>query len=133
MESIDPRPEQFNEVIAKVPKNVPVVMLNLLKFRDIAGYPDGKADISGRDAYAIYSEHALKHLADIGGELIWFGEAKASVIAPPDEDWDQVFLVRYPSIEKFIEMVTNPLYQEIVIHRSSALKDSRLIATIEQS
>jgi uncharacterized protein (DUF1330 family) len=133
MASIDPRPEQFQEVIAKVPKGVPVVMLNLLKFRDIAKYPDDRADISGRDAYAIYSGKALKHLGDIGGELIWFGEAKASVIAPPDEDWDQVFLVKYPSIEKFIEMVTNPSYQKIVIHRSSALKDSRLIATIEQS
>ena len=131
MESIDPRPEQFQEVIAKTPKGVPVVMLNLLKFRDIAGYPDDRAEISGRDAYALYSEKALKHLADIGAEIIWFGEAKGSVIAPPDEDWDQVFLVRYPSIEKFVEMVMNPSYQEIVIHRSSALKDSRLIATIE--
>ena len=131
MASIDPRPEQFQEVISKVPKGVPVVMLNLLKFRYIAGYPDDRAEISGRDAYALYSEKALKHLADIGGELIWFGEAQASVIAPPDEDWDQVFLVRYPSIEKFVEMVMNPSYQVIVIHRSSALKDSRLIATIE--
>jgi hypothetical protein len=37
----------------------------------------------------------------------------------------------YPSIEVFIEMINSASYQDILVHRSSALKDSRLIATIE--
>jgi len=132
MESIDPRPGQLKEVFSKTPKGVSVVIVNLLKFRDIAIYPDGISDLSGREAYALYSDKALEHVRNVGGEPIWFGEAQGSIIAPPNEEWDAVLLVRYPSIEKFTEMVMSPPYQKIVIHRTSALKDSRLIATIEK-
>ena len=62
---------------------------------------------------------------------MWFGEVLTSVIGPIDENWDQIFHVRYPSIEVFLEMINSASYQEIIVHRSSALKDSRLIATIE--
>ena len=131
MESIEPRPNQIQEAISRIPRGVPVVMLNMLRFRDMAKYPDRKSTISGRDAYAEYSKKAIGHLKKVGAKLIWFGEARASVIGPQDEYWDQVFLVRYPSVEKFIEMIESESYQEIVTHRSAALKDSRLIAITE--
>ena len=132
MKSIAPRPDQIEEVIAAVPKGVPVVMLNMLRFRKMAEYPDERPKISGREAYAKYSAEAAKHVAKVGGSLVWFGEAQGSVIGPPDEHWDHIFLVRYPSIEKFIEMISSASYRAIVVHRSSALKDSRLIATVEK-
>lgn len=132
MESIRPRPNQMQEIISKAPKGVPIVMLNMLRFKEIADYPDGKSTTSGREAYAKYSKEAAKLVAKIGGQVVWFGEVQGSVIGPPDEQWDQIFLVRYPSVEKFIEMVSTAAYQEIAVHRSSALKDSRLIMTIER-
>ena len=132
MESIGPRPDQLQKAIAAVPEGVPVVMLNMLRFKEMADYPDGRPAISGREAYAKYSEAASKHVAKVGGSLVWIGAAKGSVIGPPDERWDQIFLVRYPSIEKFIEMISSASYQDIVVHRSSALADSRLIVTIEK-
>jgi len=132
MESITPRPDQLQEAIAGVPKGVPVVMLNMLRFRKTAAYPDGRPAISGRKAYAKYSAAASKHVAKVGGRLVWSGDARGSVIGPPEEHWDQVFLVRYPSSEAFIEMVGSPAYQDIVVHRSAVLKDSRLIATVEE-
>jgi len=132
MASIHPRENQLQELVAKAPKGIPVVMLNLLRFREIADYPDGKSTISGREAYAKYSKEAAKLVEKSGGQVVWFGKAQGSVIGPPDEHWDQIFLVRYPSIEKFIEMISSDAYQEIVVHRSSALKDSRLIMTLER-
>lgn len=132
MESIAPRADQMQEAISAVPKGVPIVMLNMLRFRERAEYPDGRPSISGRSAYAKYSAEAAKHVAKVGGSLVWFGEAQGAVIGPSDEHWDHIFLVRYPSIEKFIEMISSAAYQAIVVHRSSALKDSRLIATIEK-
>lgn len=132
MESITPRPDQMQAVLTKVPRGVPVVMLNMLRFRETADYPDGRPGVSGREAYAHYSEAASKHVAHVGGSLVWIGTAQGSVIGPPDEKWDQVFLVRYPSIEKFIEMIGSAAYQEIVVHRSAALADSRLIVTLEK-
>mgnify|MGYP001048164273 CR=1 FL=1 len=132
MSSIHPRRNQMEEVISKVPKGIPVVMLNMLRFKERAKYPDGKSDISGREAYEKYSKEAFKHVNDIGGKVVWFGEAQTSLIGPTEECWDQIFLVQYPSIEKFVEMINSPPYQEIVVHRSSALEDSRLIVTIQR-
>ena len=131
MDTVDPRPNQMKELISKVPKGVPIVMLNMLRFRETAKYPDGRSELTGRDAYAIYSKEAFKHVKQCGGEVIWFGDAQGAAIGPPGESWDQIFLVRYPSIDMFIEMVNSASYQDIVVHRTSALKDSRLIATIE--
>ncbi len=132
MENIDPRPNQIQEAISKIPKGVPVVMLNMLRFRETANYPDDRSNISGRDAYAKYSEKAFEHVKKVGGRLVWFGDAKGSIIGPSNESWDQIFLVRYPSIEKFMEMINRDSYREIVVHRSASLKDSRLIATVER-
>jgi uncharacterized protein (DUF1330 family) len=132
MASIAPRPDQLQEAISGVPKGVPVVMLNLLRFRELAAYPDGRPAISGRAAYAKYSAEASTQVAQVGGSLVWIGEARGSVIGPPDEQWDQIFLIRYPSIEMFIRMIRSTAYQDIVVHRTAALKDSRLIVTVEK-
>jgi uncharacterized protein (DUF1330 family) len=131
MKSINPDPEQFKKALSTIPAGIPVVMLNLLKFRETALYTDGPSEISGRDAYMRYSEKAIRHVKDVGGMPIWMGKVYAEIIAPPGETWDEVLLVRYPSIEKFLEMVTNPSYRNCAVHRSAALEDSRLIATIE--
>jgi len=132
MASIAPRPDQLQEAIARVPKGVPVVMLNMLRFRETAAYPDARPAITGRAAYARYSAEASKQVTQVGGRLVWSGDAQGAVIGPPDEAWDLIFLVRYPSIEKFIAMINSPAYQAIVVHRASALKDSRLIVTVEK-
>ena len=132
MEAIEPRPQQMQAVFANVPKGVPVVMLNMLRFRETAAYPDERPAVSGRQAYAQYSEVAFKIVEKLGGSLVWFGEAKGSAIGPPDEDWDHIFLVRYPSIEAFMEMIRSAAYQDILVHRSAALEDSRLIAMVER-
>ncbi|MBW1779868.1 MAG: DUF1330 domain-containing protein [Deltaproteobacteria bacterium] len=132
MRTINPEPGQLQKALSNVPSGKPVVMLNLLKFRDKALYEDGVSEISGRKAYAIYSEGAIKHIQRVGAKLIWSAEVKAPIICPEHEEWDQVLLVIYPSMEKFLEMVNDPEYQKIAIHRTAALEDSRLITTVEQ-
>jgi len=131
--SIDPNPSQIQAAIAAIPKDVPVVMLNLLKYREQASYSGETSDLSGQQAYAKYGEQAIKFVQEVGGEPIWMGSAKASLIAPKGEDWDKVLLVKYPSMSHFINMVMNPKYQAITKHRTAALANSRLIATIADS
>lgn len=131
MASIDPDPNRFGDLLSKIPQGQPVVMLNLLRFRETANYRNGEDAVSGRDAYGKYSELTLPFLGEVGGKLIHAGPACATLIGPPDEHWDHMLLVRYPSIEKFMEMVTNPDYQAITHHRTAALEDARLIATLE--
>lgn len=77
----------------------PVVMLNLLKFREPGG----------RDAMARYGQVTAPLVARSQGEVVYAGEA-GPVIAGR-EDWDTVILVRFPDIESFIALAADPVYQ----------------------
>ena len=133
--TIDPTPESFRALSRNVPADTPIVMLNLLRFRDKAAYPDGSGHepASGREAYARYSAHAHPAVQRAGGEVIFAGNAAAHPIAPADERWDEVLLVRYPSVQAFFTMVMAPDYQAQAVHRSAALEDSRLICSLPRS
>lgn len=115
------------EVLACLPQDKPVVMLNLLRFRDQAAYDDPAEACSGREAYKRYSQTSLQTIAAVGGSVIFSGKAHPSLLAPPGESWHQVFLVRYPSPAAFRAMMAMPEYQACVRHRTAALADSRLL------
>ncbi|HBX38979.1 MAG TPA: DUF1330 domain-containing protein, partial [Marinobacter adhaerens] len=51
MDAVNPTPEQLQKVLADTPKDQPVVMLNLLRFRDRANYKEEAPERSGREAY----------------------------------------------------------------------------------
>ena len=130
MKTINPDQKKLPEIVAKIPKGQPIIMINLLKFREKAKYPDGSLSCSGREAYQAYTKIASKKVAEIGGEMFWWGTVCGCLIAPAGEAWDEALLVKYPSIEAFLEMLAMPEYQESTVHRSAALEDSRLIATL---
>lgn len=112
------------------PADMPVVMLNLLRYREQAAYEHGAADAvpcSGRDAYARYMEKVAPLLEGAGGQVIWSGSSDWSLVGPADEHWDTVLLVRYPSKDAFLAMANSPAYMAITHHRSAALADSRLV------
>lgn len=105
--------------------NEPVVMLNLLRYRDIAAPGHGVDGLTGEAAYRIYGEKFAALNPRFGGEPIWLGRALGSIIG--SEDWDIVILVRYPARQKFLDMMSDPDYQAIAPIRAAALADSRLI------
>ena len=113
-------------VLATLPADQPVVMLNLLRFREQAAYNDLLEACTGREAYKRYSQTSLQTIAAVGGSVIFSGKAHESLIAPQGEYWHQVFLVRYPSVAAFRSMLSMPHYQASVRHRTAALQDSRL-------
>jgi uncharacterized protein (DUF1330 family) len=123
-------------VAARAPVNAPVVMINLLRYREQADYGDCTEFVpcSGRDAY--FERYATVSsplvLAD-GAKIQWMGSIIGNVIAPPDEKWDDILLVEYPSFASLQKLFENPEYQAAVIHRTAALSDSRLIASVPSS
>lgn len=134
MSIVDPDKDRLPEILAGIPADTPIVMLNLLRFRAVAHYrKTGDADYDGREAYRRYSEVAFRKVEGVGGKLIWSGDALAGVIAPPDEHWDEVLLVRYPSIQAFADMLADPEYREATRHRTAALEEARLVAMKQQS
>lgn len=118
------------EALAKLPDDEPVVMLNLLRFRDQARYAadSSHAPCSGREAYARYGARALLHVQAVGGKPLWRGVPQQTLIGPADEAWDEVLLVQYPSRKAFLTMVSNADYLASTEHRTAALADSRLVA-----
>jgi len=105
----------------------PVVMLNLIKYREHAEEGFGVDGMTGEQAYRTYGRAFAELGPRFGGEPIWIGRGQRSIIGP--EIWDIVILVRYPTRRQFIDMVNDPEYQAIAPIRAAALADSRLVET----
>ncbi len=125
MSNIDPRREQF-EAFKDLPRDTPIMMLNLIRLRETAQYEDGR-QATGAEAYAAYGETSEPIFAGVGGSILWRGVPEAILIGPKDEHWDIAFIAQYPNAGAFLAMVTNPDYQAIVFHRQAGVADSRLI------
>ncbi|WP_170417730.1 DUF1330 domain-containing protein [Ruegeria atlantica] len=127
---IDPERAQF-EAFKDLDRDHPIEMLNLVKFRDDAAYPAGHkladAGLTGAQAYRNYGSETAPIIARLGASILWRGEFETTLIGPQDEDWDAVFIARYPTANAFLEMVTDPAYQKTVVHRQAAVLTSRLI------
>lgn len=128
--SIDPLREQF-EAFKALPRDEPIQMLNLIRLRESAAYPEGHPDhgkaLSGLDAYRAYGRTAGPIFRRLGGKQVWTGRPDAVVTGPAGERWDLAFIAEYPSAAAFLAMVTDPEYREQVKHRQAAVLDSRLI------
>ena len=126
MNHIDPTREAF-QIFKDLDRAEPIQMLNLLRLRDRATYPDGR-EASGAEAYASYGKFSGPIFQRVGGSILWRGEPRVTLIGPADEAWDISFIAAYPTAGAFLEMVTDPVYQtEAVPHRQAAVLDSRLI------
>ena len=132
MRTIDINPDAVLAAAAAIPKDQPVIMINLLRFRDRADYGQ-RSDVSpcsGREAYyGRYAPVSSPLVQADGAKIFWLGRVLAGVISPPDERWDDVLLVQYPSFSVLQKLFANPEYQAVVFHRTAALEDSRLIAS----
>ncbi|HME71736.1 MAG TPA: DUF1330 domain-containing protein [Myxococcota bacterium] len=121
-----PTPEQIQELL-RGPADVPVVMVNLLRFKERAGGPD--EGISGVEAYRRYGEPMRRIVEERGGRFLWMGRIDSFVIGASDTPFDAVALVEYPSRRVFLEIVNDPRVRAIGAHRAAGLEGQWLIAT----
>ncbi|MCB9588229.1 MAG: DUF1330 domain-containing protein [Polyangiaceae bacterium] len=116
----------------------PVVMLNLLKYRQVADYsahPElaPSTPVSGEAAYGVYMEHTLPLLQRSGGSILFWGRGAPFLIGPTEEAWDAMLLVKQASVESFLAFASDPAYLAGVGHRIAALEDSRLLPLTEEA
>jgi len=114
----------------------PVVMLNLLRFRQVADYSEAPAlapasPISGRRAYERYIDHTLPFLRVSGGEVLYLGTGGDYLIGPPSEGWDMALLVRQSSIAAFMAFASDQAYLAGIGHRIAAVRDSRILPLVD--
>jgi len=122
---IDPTREAF-AAFRTADRAGPIHMLNLVRLRERAAYPDGRS-ASGAEAYAAYGRESLPIFSRLGGSIVWRGRFEMTLIGPADERWDLCFIAQYPNVAAFVEMIRDPVYREAVRHRQAAVADSRLI------
>ena len=127
---VDPSRENW-QAFKDLPRDRPIHMLNLIKFRDLAEYPEGHPNqgkgLTGREAYEIYKEGFQRVVANDGAAMVWEAPIECVVTGLADE-WDEAFVMGYPNSALFMAMVKNEEYvRDIVPHRTAAVADSRLI------
>jgi len=125
--AVYPTGGQLQALIARGAK-APIVMLNLLKFKDKAVYKDGRAtQLSGREAYQKYADLMGPFVTSHGGRVLFNGDAKGQVIGEVGELWDVVALVEYPSAEAFAKIAMSQDVAGFGVHREAGLAGQLLI------
>lgn len=122
---VTPTRAQFMQMMQEHPADTPVVMVNILRFRDQV---DGREE-SGAAAYARYSANVMPLLKKVGGRIIWRGTVNQTVIGDEQDQPDVIILVEYPSVQKFAEMSTSDAYRAIAHDRELALTYGGLLAS----
>lgn len=128
IDAMHPTPEQLARLGA-MDDDEPVVMLNLVKFRERS--LDGGG--SGEDAYLRYSRGTMPLIKARGGTIIWSGRQDQVAIGDDaGDDWDLAVLVSYPSRAAFIDMMTSDEYAAVNPHRLNGLAKHVILATTTQ-
>lgn len=129
---LHPGPDNMAAFMA-LPDDSPIHMVNFLKYRDVAKYPEGHEHAakgwSGERAYQEYGRAIAAPFTRVGAKVIWRGAFKATTIGDPAEQWDDLLVVEYPSAKAFLEMINDPEYQAGGVNRTAGLADSRLFRT----
>ena len=122
-----PTPDRIAALMANA-SSEPIVMLNLLKFRDKAAYADGRvSDLSGREAYMLYGTPMQQLVVREGGGMIFSGQVQSLVIGTVADMWDVAALMEYPSSAAFARIATSPEVAAIGVHRAAGLAGQLLI------
>ena len=111
-------------------KDQPIYMVNLLKFKDKAVYPDKReTDLTGEEAYAIYSQEVIKHLEKVGGKPIFGGKVARLMLGEVEDLWDVVAIAMYPNRKAMLDMISDPEYIKSAQHRAAGLEGQLNIET----
>lgn len=121
-----------------IPSDKPVVMLNLLRFRQDAAYPtdSSSSPCTGAEAYMRYRQAfgAVAKAVEVDVVVVYVGAYHRGMVAGPNEGekYDMVALVKYPSFTDFRKIVEDPQYlKDGQPHRIAALEEWKLYATTE--
>ena len=108
----------------------PIFMVNLLKFKDRAKYPDKReSNLSGKEAFAIYSKEVVGHLEKVGGKPIFGSEVTRLMLGEVEDLWDQVAIAMYPNRKAMLKMISDPDYIKSAQHRVAGLAGQLNIET----
>ncbi|MEO1059300.1 MAG: DUF1330 domain-containing protein [Actinomycetota bacterium] len=123
-------PERIAEMLQPGPDG-PIYMVNLLKFNERAAYADGReTDLTGREAYELYSRAVLQLLPVYGGEIVFAGDVTFLTLGQVEELWDEIAVVKYPNRGALVAMSSSDEWQAAGVHRAAGLAGQLNIETV---
>jgi hypothetical protein len=124
-----PTAEQLQEFLAG-PADQPVVMLNLLEFKDRAD--ETHEGMTGEEAVLLYSRAMRAFVESRGGSFVLAARVDSQLIGEGGERFGFVGVMRYPSRQVFLELAGDPeVAATIGRHRDAGLESQWLFAMTE--
>ncbi|MEO1287572.1 MAG: hypothetical protein AAFV93_07375 [Chloroflexota bacterium] len=111
----------------QAPTEGPFYMVNLIQYRELAVYPDGReTDLTGREANALYSP--TEFLTAIGARPVYIGDVTSDVTGD-ESTWDSVAIVEYPCPLALFSMNAIPEFQARLVNKDAGLEMSTVMVT----
>ncbi|MEM9074402.1 MAG: hypothetical protein AAGE52_38265 [Myxococcota bacterium] len=125
----DVNPEIVQRMLA-APTEGPFYNVNLIRYREQAVYPDGRAtDLTGREANALYAP--TDFLAAIGARVVFTGAVNEQ-LEGDDTLWEDIAIVEYPCPLALFAMIADPDFQARSIHKDAGVETTLvLVAYLE--
>ena len=128
--------ESLEATINRLPEDG-FIMLNLFRLLDAPDYskhPELEPDTPAtcRELFFNYIASMDKLLVRFGIERIFLADGGPCLVGPPDERWDVVQMVRYPSRQTFIDFSSDPDLRAHVPLREVSVEESRVMPMSEQ-
>ncbi|GEM_PF-525619 len=122
--------ETNTEQVARMlqaPTEGPFYMVNLIKYRELAVYPDGReTDLTGREADALYSP--IEFLTAIGARPVYVSDVTSDVVGE-ESTWDTVAIVEYPCPLAAFTMSANSEFRAREVNKDAGLEMSTVMVT----
>ena len=110
------------------PIDKPMWALNLMKYRPIADYVDGRdLHISGADADMLYNPTGP--LAEVGGRVMLATDVLHQ-ISGDEITWDRVAVAYYPKRMAMMEMQQLPSFIDLHAHKDAAMEFTIVMASM---
>tara|TARA_B100001113_G_scaffold110334_2_gene89510 strand:- start:6530 stop:6937 length:408 start_codon:yes stop_codon:yes gene_type:complete len=111
----------------------PISMVNLLKYKKIAEYEDGRdTSLSGAEAYGLYAAEVINFIEKYNGEFIFYGKVSRLMLGEVEDLWDAIAIAKYPNRKAMMDMTMDPGYQKIHVHRDAGLEGQLNIETLDK-
>lgn len=115
----------------------PVYFVNLMKYREIAQYPDGYEgkQISGKKAGRIYGRVANKVNRKFKNYVKFIGRPKNTIADNTGTviKWESFALVIYANIKSILKFAQNEYFQKAIDHKDAAIDQTYVYASFDKN
>jgi len=118
----------YADVLATTPPedDGPVWMVNLMRYRDVADYADGReTTLTGKQADDAY--FPIEALREVGAEIVFAADVDMQLLGD-EPQWDRVAVVKYPTRRSFMDMQALESFQTKHDHKDAGMQQTIIIA-----